>query len=398
MSDLVAGQGWSIKEKTAEATAEALGEALKALGSTAPGLAYVTCTVEHNAQDVLRGVQEQLPKVLVHGITTSLGGLSTQGVVAGANGTVGVLLLGSAGGKVGFAVGSAVIEKAPQQAGRAAAEALKAAASLPIRVVLFNASPGAEEDVLAGVAEVLPGVPAWGGSAADHAIAGEWKVITQQGVHGAAVSLAALCGEVSAGGAMLAPYRATGRTATVTGAADRRLDSLDGKPAAAVLNTWVGSALDGAVKNGGNILAQTALHPVGVKHDAGGEVHLLTLHPANVNKDTGAVDLFARVTNGQTLCEMESTADDLVNAWALVLDRALGAGKLQKDQVKAAVLIHCAGCAGALGARVDEAMKGVGKALGNVPLMGLCTFGEQGHVPGLGNLHQDLSLGLLLLA
>ncbi len=38
---------------------------------------------------------------------------------------------------------------------------------------------------------------------------------------------------------------------------------------------------------------------------------------------------------------------------------------------------------------------GVGDA---VPMLGLCTFGEQGHIPGLGNVHQDLSLGLTLFA
>jgi hypothetical protein len=31
-------------------------------------------------------------------------------------------------------------------------------------------------------------------------------------------------------------------------------------------------------------------------------------------------------------------------------------------------------------------------------MLGLCTFGEQGHIPGLGNVHQDLSLSLTLFA
>ena len=39
----------------------------------------------------------------------------------------------------------------------------------------------------------------------------------------------------------------------------------------------------------------------------------------------------------------------------------------------------------------------LGPRLGSAPLLGLCTFGEQGFVPGIGNLHQDLSVSLLLL-
>jgi hypothetical protein len=31
-------------------------------------------------------------------------------------------------------------------------------------------------------------------------------------------------------------------------------------------------------------------------------------------------------------------------------------------------------------------------------MLGLCTFGEQGYIPGLGNVHQDLSLSLTLFA
>jgi hypothetical protein len=27
----------------------------------------------------------------------------------------------------------------------------------------------------------------------------------------------------------------------------------------------------------------------------------------------------------------------------------------------------------------------------------MCTFGEQGFIPGLGNVHQDLSVSLLLI-
>jgi len=38
------------------------------------------------------------------------------------------------------------------------------------------------------------------------------------------------------------------------------------------------------------------------------------------------------------------------------------------------------------------------RLLPGVPMLGLCTFGEQGHIPGLGNVHQDLSLSLTLFA
>ncbi len=34
--------------------------------------------------------------------------------------------------------------------------------------------------------------------------------------------------------------------------------------------------------------------------------------------------------------------------------------------------------------------------LGDVPVLGFCTFGEQGVIPGLGNVHSNLSVALVL--
>jgi hypothetical protein len=78
--------------------------------------------------------------------------------------------------------------------------------------------------------------------------------------------------------------------------------------------------------------------------------------------------------------------------------RARENGRLRKDQVRAGVLIYCAGCAGSVGQSLDEGLrKHLADELGDVPLLGMCTFGEQGFVPGLGNLHQDLSVSLVLI-
>ncbi|MEO1175099.1 MAG: hypothetical protein AAFX94_24050, partial [Myxococcota bacterium] len=63
-----------------------------------------------------------------------------------------------------------------------------------------------------------------------------------------------------------------------------------------------------------------------------------------------------------------------------------------------AFLIYCAGCAGAVGPALDRGVAEWASRLPGVPLMGLCTFGEQGFVPGHGNRHGNLSVGLVLFA
>jgi hypothetical protein len=110
------------------------------------------------------------------------------------------------------------------------------------------------------------------------------------------------------------------------------------------------------------------------------------------------VDIFARIEQGDEVCLMMASPEALINEVAHLIDSALAQGGLTAREVKGAALIFCAGCAGALGSRIDDGLRTFQRLLPGVPLMGLCTFGEQGYIPALGNVHQDLSLSLTLFA
>ena len=115
MSQLFAGLGWSVDADTAAAVAAAVEQARPGLHGHTPSVAFVTTTVEHDAQRVFTAVTRALPGVAVHGITTSLGLLGGAGVISGPSGVVGVLLL--AGGKgVRVATGAAPIAGDPAAA------------------------------------------------------------------------------------------------------------------------------------------------------------------------------------------------------------------------------------------------------------------------------------------
>lgn len=395
MTQLRTGFGTSTVANTQAAVLEAVQQASAQLGGLQPGLAMVTCTVEHDAQVVFAALQRALPGALIHGVTTSLGVLTKQGIVASGEGVIGILLF-AAEGALSFSVGYATLGDDARAAGRRAASQLVSSAQTP-RVILFNSSPGREEDILAGIADVLPGVPAFGGSAADHAIVGEWSVFTNAGVEKDAVSIAALCGDIAFGGALLAPFEATSSRAVVTEGHDRHITRLDGQPAGEVLNAWLGGSLSLQVAEGGNILAQTALSPLAIRHQAGDGEHYVTIHPSQIHVEDRSIDLFARIQQGDEICMMKGTVEDLTQ----VLSRlyTLACRGLSPDKIRAALLIYCAGCAGAVGSALHDGLRThLGPALGSIPLLGMCTFGEQGHIPGLGNVHQDLSVSLLLLA
>ncbi len=394
MTQLWAGFGTSTVADTRTAIDAAVRGAKVQLGDHSPGLAVVTATVEHDANAVLAALRDVLPGVPIHGVTTSLGVLTKQGIVTSADGVVAVLLF-AASGNISFSVGHSLLGEDARAAGRRAAEQL-ASSSLPPKVLLFNSSPGREEDTLAGIAEVLPGVPAFGGSAADHAIVGEWSVFSNEGVHRDAVSVAALCGDVAFAGSLIAPFVATKSSATVTAGNDRRMVSLDGKPAGEVLNGWLDDSLALQLAEGGNILAQTALRPLAIRHQVGSSEHYVTIHPAQIHAEDHSVDLFARINPGDKICMMTGTVDGLTRV--LTDLHLLASQKLAPEKTRAGILIYCAGCAGAVGGALHDGLRThLGSALGDVPLLGMCTFGEQGFIPGLGNVHQDLSVSLLLI-
>jgi hypothetical protein len=399
MKSLQVGLGQSVQSDPAAAVREALEQAQQGMVDTVDGseLIYITSTIEYSAAAIFDALRQARPRALIHGITTSLGVLGTGGVQSGPHGALGLLLFRSCG-DVRMAVGSAEIEGDGQASGRAAAEQILAQGrgELPA-LLLFNAAPGLEESLLRSIAEILPGVPAYGGSAADHAIAGEWSVYTDRGPRQNAVTIAAFYGNLAFGGALIAPYRAAGPAATITSGEGRTLRALNGEPAAEVLNRWLGGSLDEQLRDGGNILAQTALRPLGIAHPTPLGVHYVTLHPAMVQLPAHAVELFAAITPGQELCLMDGSVEGLTTVLSELVQRAREQGGLRREQVRAGVLIYCAGCAGSVGPSLDVGLRQHLRAeLGDIPLLGMCTFGEQGYVPGLGNLHQDLSVSLVL--
>ena len=72
MSQLFAGLGWSILADTASAWSPRRWSRHARLHGHAPSVAFVTTTVEHDAQRCF-GADRGAAGVSVHGITTSLG-------------------------------------------------------------------------------------------------------------------------------------------------------------------------------------------------------------------------------------------------------------------------------------------------------------------------------------
>ncbi|KAK1865359.1 hypothetical protein I4F81_007891 [Pyropia yezoensis] len=424
---LATGFGLSAADDTPTAVADGVAAARRGLpaGSPPPALALVSATAHRDLDVVAAALDAALPGVPVHGLS-SCGALLTPG--GGVPAAVGVLLLAP---RVGASAAPATIVTAAAadadhggDAGAAAAAAgaalTAAAGGTRLASILFAATPGGEEAALAALAAEHPGVPISGGSAADNDVAGEWRLLVGGGATlaaGTAVVGFLVGGAVAASGALVMPYDPAGVSGVVTSAAGRRVETIDGAPAARVVAGWMGGALDAAAATGGSVLAEMSVRPLGVTPAAvdggatdGDRRPTVSVHAAELGPPPdGGVSLFKAVTAGDTLSVLSpwggsptaAASAAITAAWA---DAAAGLPAGHRDPA-GALLLFCGGMAMAVGADgLDAALRGaLATAAGGVPTLGVTVFGETGVVggqPGGGGggyaTHANLAIGVVL--
>jgi len=193
------------------------------------------------------GAAEALPQNLaVHGATSCLGAMSDAGVT---DGLAAFILRDPAG-----AYGSATADisegafAAGQTATRTALARCDRVGEKP-DLIWIAATPGAEEDVLAGIEAVVgPDVPIIGGSAADNSVAGDWFVFDQHGQLGEGLVVSVLFPSGKISFAYQNGYAPTASTGRVTAAEGRHVTEIDGRPAMTVYADWTGGAIPGPEK------------------------------------------------------------------------------------------------------------------------------------------------------
>ncbi|KAL7559952.1 hypothetical protein ACA910_008273 [Epithemia clementina (nom. ined.)] len=391
-----AGYGVSSAESTDAAVTEAVFKAKEMLGGDAtPTMAFVSATVSRDIEEVRRAFVKQLPdKILMHGITSSAALLQPGfGSVAA---SVGCLLI-SSNDDNDFA--TAFDAKGD---GAQAAAALKEKMEAP-RAILMGTTPGAEEGVLESLSQAFPGVPVFGGTAADDALNGAWKVWSVEASSGTGVSLVGIGPNVPFGASMVGPYTPTGKKCIATKTEGRRVFEIDGKPAADWVYEWLGDEVKDQYEKGGLVLPETAQKPIAVQTQEGEEY--ITAHCAAfsgaVDSPQGTyVDFFAPIPQGSILTVMDS-GDGPETGYASALNEAFETAQagLESTTAKAGLLIYCGGMAIAVGDNLDSGLTSDEMELkaGKIPFLGMTCFGEQTCLPtSKKNAQRNLSVGMVL--
>jgi len=366
---LKANTGGSTNKVAKIAGGEAAKKASAGLSDIKMAFAYASCI--YDLDEMLAGIKEALPGIPIIGNTSFTGVILPEGFISGENGFVGMLALADPDLQVGIASvkkGGNAIEDGKKVARKAMKNAGK---SVPPSYFYMVAPPGEEEYFLKGITQVIGRAPFFGGSAADNAIDGEWKLYTDEGSFADGVAVAFFYTDKEMVNQFTGAYHETKDMGIITKVSgDRTLVEIDGEPALEKYAKWTGGEAESLRDR--NLLVATITSPLGVKDRLGDLVAIR--HPMNGNED-GSIAVGSKITEGTAVIRMEATIDELIESAGNELTAL-------KEKMTAAPgafhLVHCGGRRAGIGDRIEEVVKQIKTAAGEVPFIVEFTFGEYG--------------------
>ena len=393
-----------------ETTAEALANLARALGEAPPKADFLCVFYDavHEDDAIFDFLRARFEGAAILGGTSCNGVMSQDGL--GGSGSIGLLALEDAEGNYGTAAASLQGDAADcaERTLHAALENADCAGELPELIWIYQA-PGQEEAVIEGLRRVVGDrCPIIGGSSADNDVSGQWRQMGPDGALTDGLVVGVLFSSGGIGFAFQGGYEPSGESGivtrigydpvgdsgVVTQSCGRYIISIDGEPAAEVYNRWIGGSLGDRLSEGGSILADTTMHPVGV--DVGkieGITNYLLIHPDKILAG-GALSTFASIEEGTRLYSMKGERTRLITRAGKVASAAASMLPGGEASLAGGLVVYCGGCMLAVGEEMPQVATNVAGSFGGKPFIGCFTFGEQGAILGK-NAHGNLMISAI---
>jgi hypothetical protein len=290
----------------------------------------------------------------------------------------------------------------------AALENADCAGELPELIWIYQA-PGQEEAAIEGLRRVVgERCPIIGGSSADNTVAGGWRQLGPDGPMRNGLVVGVLFSSGGIGFAFQGGYEPTGpsgivtrvgydpsgQSGVVTKACGREVLEIEGEPAAEVYNRWIGGALSAKMDQGGSILTDTTMYPLGI--DVGrieDLTHYLLIHPDQITAGSG-LSTFASIEEGTRLYSMRGDKARLIERAGKVAAAAASRLQVENAALAGGLVVYCAGCMLAVDDHMPKVATAVADSFGGMPFVGCFTFGEQGFVLDK-NAHGNLMISAI---
>ena len=389
----------STKPETRDAVDTCLSQLVDA-NLNQPSWLCVYHTDDYSSEQVVDQIASQFGPIPIHGGTSCRGVMSSEGFFSDNGRGMGLLAIFDASGNYG--VGASRIDGKPRAAASKALERALVNAQRDGEVpsmVWMNAAPGSEEALIQGIEDVVgPHGPVAGGSAADNSVSGNWRQIADRDVYSDAVVISVLFPSVKIHYAFQSGYDPTDTRATVTRADSRTLYEIDGEPAAHVYNRWTRGLIQDQLSDGGNVLSQTTLTPLGRQvGSVGGIPYYKLSHPDQVTEE-GALTLFADIAEGDEVVLMTGSRHSLVTRAGRVTESAISEAGFDPESIIGALVFYCAGCMLTVQDDMQQVAQQIESAIAHAPFLGIFTFGEQGCFIGNENSHGNLMISAVVFS
>jgi len=357
-----------------------------------PSLMLLYFTQAHDGEVLREAFKRQFPSTRLLGCSSCGGVMTEMGHHARDGYGLAVALFYDHKGAFGVA-GASGDEVDVRQLLRRAMSDCGRPGELP-QLILFHASPGNEEGLLAGIESELGGsVPVVGGSAADNSVSGQWQLCWDDAVTQDGIALAVLYPDCQLAFQFHSGYVPAEFSGKITGCDGREVLTIDNQPAADVYARWCGREQPWPV---GPIILETTLAPLARQMGIlDGVPYYKLSHPEAVTAN-GGLRLFTDVTQGERLLLMYSSQEGL-------LQRSLNAMRIEPGygvdvtlEPIGALIIFCAGCRLALGDMLGQFVEQSQARLGNIPFITPFTFGEQGRLPNGELAHGNLMVSSVI--
>jgi len=349
---------------------QAYNQALSAMHGEAPRLAILLASpTRYDQTRLLMQMKLRLPDAAVVGCSTS-GEISHLGVAD--NSVVMMLMGGDEELKFVTARGENMSEDAYACGKQFADRLLQLGESPPKAVLLFpDGLAGNGAQLMCGVTETLgqDTLVAGGSAGDDFEFKQTYQYLNNELLTNSVVGVG-IYGNFQFGLGVRHGWMPIGIPRTVTKSKDNIVYELDGKPAIEIYNDQFGEE---TIIIPGEPFAKLAItYPLGIELD--GHQEFLIRDPLEVT-DEGGIKCAAEIQEGSQVYVMIGGAVEAINAAELAANQAKA--RLGNKTPKAAVLFNCIARKKILLDRKHEELDKIKFVLGDVPLIGFYTYGEQ---------------------
>ncbi len=392
-----------MKIATSSSNKKLVNEAVSAIASEisktihSPDLILIYYTETQNALALKEELKKYYPNSQLLACSSCHGTMSDKGYLPGHS--IAVLAIQDEKGAYGTSAchlntSRSVIDQVKDVLQQAIANS-KRFGELPSLIILHSSS-GYEELILQGIRDELGvNIPIIGGTAADDHIQGNWTLFDTSTLTTEGIVMAVLYPSARVSYSFHNGYTHTELSAIVTKVKGRKLQELNGLPAAEVYANWYKTITKTDLDTYA-IFTQSTLYPLGRK---AGEIHGMPYfsltHPAAITPE-GEIDIFCDLNEGEQVYFMKGTTGMLISRAARVVDSANDNQKNRHTIPLGGIAIYCAGCMLHVMDSLNQVANNISNSMHHAPFICPFTFGEQGQFIGGEIGHGNLMISAVL--